>query len=222
VQLVFSDATRKTGFIFRLQLTEILTMSTATKNASFSELLTKLEIQDREARQAYQKLQQIKQQILIELQSQQKEREQLAALIGTSLNFSENESKESNEREPEKRSKPKSGVLKKPKSGRPKGSKNKTETERNYGNKMSLKEAVWEVLGMGASEWTKHLDEYPEDGVGLKASEIRDIINNQKIWESSSNNIGPQITGALIKLKDEGKINRGDDKRYHRLSGQEL
>lgn len=119
--------------------------------------------------------------------------------------------------------------------GRPKGSKNKTSNvdvaktnvvkpnERNYDNKISLREAIWQVLDQGPDEWAKHIPDLPEDAEGLKVSEIREIIDMTKIWESSSDNISNQVQQHLFKLsKVEKKIARGKDRRYYIVEGAEL
>lgn len=111
--------------------------------------------------------------------------------------------------------------------GRPKGSKNKSSSvkpnERNYDNKISLREAIWQVLDQGPEQWAKHLPDLPEDAEGLKVSEIREIIDLTKIWESSSDNISNQVQQHLYKLnKMEKKIARGKDRRYYIVEGAEL
>lgn len=112
--------------------------------------------------------------------------------------------------------------------GRPKGSKNKAKagiqpSERNYTNKISLREAIWKVLDMGPDGWAKHLPDLPADAEGLKAAEIREMIAATKIWESASGDITSQVQQHLHNLmRKENKIARGDDRRYYIIEGAEL
>jgi hypothetical protein len=75
--------------------------------------------------------------------------------------------------------------------------------ERNYDNEISLVEAVWRVL------------DRKEHAEGLKVGEIVDVIEKEKIWESSSDDISNMVQGAVYKLKEKGKVVRGDNRRYY-------
>jgi hypothetical protein len=75
--------------------------------------------------------------------------------------------------------------------------------ERNYDNEISLVEAVWRVL------------DRKEHAEGLKVGEIVDVIEKEKIWESSSEDISNMVQGAVYKLKEKGKVVRGDNRRYY-------
>lgn len=122
---------------------------------------------------------------------------------------------------------PKSTATKKRGPGRPKGSKNKSKadkvkpTERNYSNKISLREAIWQILDMGPDGWAKHLTDLADDALGLTAAEVREMIEITKIWESASSNISNQVTQHLHRLKKEGKIAR-EAKQYYIVEGAEL
>jgi len=94
--------------------------------------------------------------------------------------------------------------------------------DRNYGNEISLKAAIWQVLEMGPEAWEKILPDFPADAEGLKVSEVKEIIEAKKIWESSSENISPQIQQHLYNFKKAKKVARGDDRRYYIVEGAEL
>jgi hypothetical protein len=116
--------------------------------------------------------------------------------------------------------------------GRPPGSVNKNKavnankvsaSERNYSNEMSLRAAVWDVMDRKPAEWRKILgDDLPADVTGLKVSDIKNIIEAEKKWTSSSENISPQVQQAVYTLKNDGKVSRGDDKRYSIVKGAKL
>jgi hypothetical protein len=95
-------------------------------------------------------------------------------------------------------------------------------SERNYNNTMSLKRAIWDVLDRGPKEWSKLLEDFPEDAEGLCLHEIKEIINAEKKWTSSSADISTQLSSHLSGLKNEDLIARGDGGRYYIVEGAEL
>lgn len=112
------------------------------------------------------------------------------------------------------------------KRGRPKGSTNKADKparerksgdKRNFDNEVSLKETVFNVLSRSASQHRKSLPDYPKDAVGLKVSEITEIIGSEGLWKSSSDKPGQMIQQALYHLKNDNKVERDDETRRYRL-----
>lgn len=108
----------------------------------------------------------------------------------------------------------------------------KLQKQRNYGQQFSLPEVLWSALDRDPSTYKtilnpvtrKHIfTDYPDNAVGLKISEIREIIKAERKWRSSSNDITPQLQQALGKLRYEGKISRNqEDRRYFVVEGAEL
>jgi hypothetical protein len=95
-------------------------------------------------------------------------------------------------------------------------------SERNYNNTMSLKEAIWDVLDRNPKEWSKLLPELPDEAEGLQIAEIKEIIESEKKWVSSSDNISTQLSSQLFNLKKENLIARGENARYYIVDGAEL
>jgi len=93
--------------------------------------------------------------------------------------------------------------------------------QRNYSNEMSLKQAIWDVLDRPA-EWPKLVSDLPEDAVGLQFSEIKDIIEHEKKWVSSSPDISTMVSSHLHNLKKEGLLGRTEQARYYIIEGAEL
>jgi len=93
--------------------------------------------------------------------------------------------------------------------------------QRNYSNEMSLKQAIWDVLDRPA-EWPKLVSDLPEDAVGLQFSEIKDIIEHEKKWVSSSPDISTMVSSHLHNLKKEGLLGRTEQGRYYIIEGAEL
>ena len=94
--------------------------------------------------------------------------------------------------------------------------------DRNYDNKVSLRECIWNVLDRGPDSWAKSIEDFPADAEGLKVSEVKEIIENEGLWESSSENISPQVQQHLYELKKKDKVARGDDRRYYIVEGATL
>ena len=83
-----------------------------------------------------------------------------------------------------------------------------------YGNTTSLKDTIFEVLSRTPAQHKKILPEYPANETGLKVPEIKDIIEKEKSWVSSSKQIGTLVQQALYKLVEEGKAERAENRRY--------
>lgn len=103
----------------------------------------------------------------------------------------------------------------------PKGAHKVAPSERNYTNEISLKRAIWNVLSADPKTFKKHLENYPFDtAYGMKVSELKEIIEKEQIWTSSSENIAPQIQTQIYALRNEGKVARNDeDRRYYIVEG---
>jgi len=95
-------------------------------------------------------------------------------------------------------------------------------TERNYTNEISLKQAIWDVLDRNPKDWAKLLDDLPSDAEGLQISEIKEIIETEKKWVSSSGDISTQLSSHLTNLKKDGLIARAEGGRYYIVEGAEL
>lgn len=100
----------------------------------------------------------------------------------------------------------------------------KVATQRHYDNPKSLRETCWEILDRDPSSYRKILSEYPEGAKGLKVTELKEIIETEGVWTSSSADIGAQIQNTLHNLRNkEGKLHRNDeDRRYTIVSGKQL
>jgi hypothetical protein len=83
-----------------------------------------------------------------------------------------------------------------------------------HGNTTSLKDTIFEVLSRTPAQHKKILPEYPANETGLKVPEIKDIIEKEKSWVSSSKQIGTLVQQALYKLVEEGKAERAENRRY--------
>jgi hypothetical protein len=95
-------------------------------------------------------------------------------------------------------------------------------SKRNYGSELSLRKAIWDVLDREPETYKQYLSEYPDDAVGLRVSEMKEIIEKEGKFRSSSKNISPMIQQQVGNFKKEGKIARGDDRRYFIVDGAEL
>lgn len=95
--------------------------------------------------------------------------------------------------------------------------------ERNYGQDTSLRKEIWAVLDREPSSYKQYLPDYPDGAVGLKISELKEIIEQEGKWTSKAENISPQIQGHLHDLKKDGKIHRNEeDRRYFIVEGATL
>lgn len=83
-----------------------------------------------------------------------------------------------------------------------------------HGNATSLKDTIFEVLSRTSAQHKKSLPEYPANETGLKVPEIKEIIEKEKSWVSSSKQIGTLVQQALYKLVEEGKAERAENRRY--------
>lgn len=94
--------------------------------------------------------------------------------------------------------------------------------KRNYGNTVSLKQTVWNVLDRGPKDWAKVVEDLPKNADGLQISEIKEIIEKEGSWTSSSGDISTQLASHLYNLKKEGLIARTEEGRYYIVEGAEL
>lgn len=122
---------------------------------------------------------------------------------------------------------PKKKTASKPTAKRGAGSKKKAAkkkgkvapADRNYDNELTLPQAIWDALDREA--WPS-LPDVPSDAVGLRAGEIKMLLDQEGKWQSSSEDPGNQISGQLGKFKKAGKIALGDNRRYYIVAGAEL
>ena len=106
--------------------------------------------------------------------------------------------------------------------GRPPKSVASSADAQKPANDSPLREVVWNVTSAHQKNWAKHNPERPENAVGYKVSELVAIIKGENLWESSSDEISQQVQNQIYRLKDEGKMVRGEDKRYSIAKGAEL
>ena len=92
-------------------------------------------------------------------------------------------------------------------------------TERNYDNELTLPKAIWDALDR--ESWPT-LSDIPADAGGLRAGELKTLLDQEGKWKSSSADPGNQISGQLGKFKKAGKIALGDGRRYYIVAGAEL
>ena len=104
-----------------------------------------------------------------------------------------------------------------------KATKEKPVSERNYSNPVGLKATIFDVLDRNPKEWAKLLPDLPADAIGLQISEIKEIIEAEGKWKSSSDDISTQLSGHLGALRTKDKvIARADGGRYYVIEGAEL
>ena len=79
------------------------------------------------------------------------------------------------------------------------------------------------MLDRNPKEWHKFLPVLPADAIGLQISEIKEIIETEGKWKSSSDDISTQLSGHLGALRTKDKvIARADGGRYYVIEGAEL
>lgn len=109
----------------------------------------------------------------------------------------------------------------------PKGNTTPTPKKGGKGGKakgkdgMTCAEAVWNVLDRDPATFKELLEEYPDDAIGLKPIEVKEIILKEKKWESSSDP-AQQIHAVMGQLRHEGKLGRDDASRYYPIKNAEL
>ena len=89
--------------------------------------------------------------------------------------------------------------------------------DRNYSNDMSLKEAVFDALDR--QNWNGILD-LPKETFSLSAGEVKQVIEKEGKWVSSSADITSQLQGALRDLRKMGLV-VWENKRYYVPEGAE-
>lgn len=81
---------------------------------------------------------------------------------------------------------------------------------KNYSNPTSLRATCWNILARKANQ------------SGRNVAEITDIIEKEKLWKSSAEDITQMVQQAVYKLKSEGKLDRKEDGNYIILAGATL
>jgi hypothetical protein len=90
-----------------------------------------------------------------------------------------------------------------PRRGRPPAASKGKEKEKE-GGKVSLKRAIWMVL------------DRPENGDGLKTSEIIEQIVADKLWTTKSDSMAQMVQGAVGALRSDKKLVRNPEtKKYY-------
>lgn len=108
------------------------------------------------------------------------------------------------------------------KRGRPPGAKSKRTTSR-ADNETPLRAVIWEILSRDTKDLQKKLPQMSADAKGLKVSEIKQIIEDEGSWTSTSENINPQIQQHVYKLQKEKKLVRHNEThRYEIAKGATL
>jgi len=89
-------------------------------------------------------------------------------------------------------------------------------------NAQPLREVIWDILAKSPNSWKKSLDgELPKGATGLKAVELKRIIEAEELWISDSN-IAGQISTHLKAYREAGKMELGEQKRYYIVDGAEF
>lgn len=77
-------------------------------------------------------------------------------------------------------------------------------TKSKNGNEQPLREVVWEVVNR------------KENSGGLTVAEVVDIIETEKSWKSTADNISPMVQTQIYNFKGLGKLKRrAADKKYY-------
>jgi hypothetical protein len=92
-------------------------------------------------------------------------------------------------------------------------------SDRNYDNELTLKQAIWDALDR--DKWPT-LEDIPSDATGLRAGELKTLLDQEGKWTSKSADPGNQISGAIGVFRTAGKIARGDGQRYYIVAGAEI
>ncbi len=79
-------------------------------------------------------------------------------------------------------------------------------SKRNFSNEKSIGRVVFDVVSRRAAYYKNILPDLPSNAVGLKISEIKEIIEGQKLYKSNSKNFSSMVQGALHKLTNEQKL----------------
>ena len=93
-------------------------------------------------------------------------------------------------------------------------------SDRNYDNKKTLPQTVWDILNR--DNWPA-LSTVPEDAPVLTAGEIKTLISLEGDWKSAGDNPTNQISAQLGKFHHPKKGNpviaRGNERRYYIIQG---
>lgn len=88
-------------------------------------------------------------------------------------------------------------------------------------NSQPLREVIWDILARGHSSWKKIISDLPSGVIGLKAVEIKIIIETEGSWVSKSN-VANQISTHLKAYRKDDKMELGEQKRYNIMEGAEF
>lgn len=88
-------------------------------------------------------------------------------------------------------------------------------------NSQPLREVIWDILARGHSSWKKTISDLPNGVIGLKAVEIKIIIETEGSWVSKSN-VANQISTHLKAYRKADKMELGEQKRYNIMKGAEF
>lgn len=88
-------------------------------------------------------------------------------------------------------------------------------------NAKPLREVIWDILAKNPRSWKKILPDLPKGVIGLKAVEIKEIIESEGSWKSGSN-IANQISTHLKAYREVEKMELGEQKRYNIVEGAEF
>jgi hypothetical protein len=96
--------------------------------------------------------------------------------------------------------------------------------DQSFEQEITLPEAVWDALDRDIMSYASIVEGYePDDYGGLKTSEIKEVLDHEKKWVSSSPNPSSQIQQTIGELRHEGKLARNEaTKRYYIVDGAEL
>ena len=84
-----------------------------------------------------------------------------------------------------------------------------------------LNSIIWDVLNRDPKAHKKHFPDYPEGSFGLKPAEIKQVVNNEGIYQTAAKDITQMVAQVLSHFKREGRIHKGEDGRYFIVDGAE-
>lgn len=88
-------------------------------------------------------------------------------------------------------------------------------------NAQPLREVIWDILAKTPHSWKKIIPDLPKGVIGLKAVELKEIIESEGSWKSGSN-IANQISSHLKAYRKAEKMELGEQKRYNIVDGAEF
>jgi hypothetical protein len=88
---------------------------------------------------------------------------------------------------------------------------------------MTAPQAVWDALDREPVTYTAVVEGYPDDDLGLKTSEVKEVLEFEKKWSPTGANASPEIQEVIYEFRHEGKLGRNETtKRYFIIAGAEL